>query len=137
MGWFIVSESLVVPFARVKTVRRASGRSPGRAHRPARRPHRGGRPGAPPRGGHGPPGGLRAHAQGRRAPAVRALTVRDEEFRAAEGGPRRAFLHARDEAPLAPDGRCTGVSARVERIRKVLEGAGTVAPVPGDILTAV
>ncbi|MFF0473502.1 winged helix-turn-helix transcriptional regulator [Streptomyces sp. NPDC004284] len=58
-------------------------------------------------------------------PAVRALTVWGEEFCAAEGGPRRVFLHAADEAPLAPDGRCTACGAAVP-VRDVL-----VAPGPG------
>ncbi|MFF0425171.1 winged helix-turn-helix transcriptional regulator [Streptomyces sp. NPDC004520] len=58
-------------------------------------------------------------------PAVRALTVWGEEFYAAEGGPRRVFLHAADEAPLEPDGRCTACGAAAP-VQDVL-----VAPGPG------
>ncbi|MFF9850519.1 winged helix-turn-helix transcriptional regulator [Streptomyces litmocidini] len=66
-------------------------------------------------------------------PAVRALTAWGEEFYAAEGGPRRVFLHARDEAPLAPDGRCTGCGAAVP-VQDVLvaPGPGLAAPAPDD-----
>jgi DNA-binding HxlR family transcriptional regulator len=58
-------------------------------------------------------------------PAVRALTTWGDEFCAAEGGPRRVFRHADDDAPLAGDGRCTGCGAPVEA-RDTL-----VAPGPG------
>ncbi|MFE7585043.1 winged helix-turn-helix transcriptional regulator [Streptomyces gardneri] len=46
-------------------------------------------------------------------PAVRALTAWGEEFYAAEGGPRRVFRHVDDDAPIGPEGRCTGCGAAV------------------------
>ncbi|MFE2557083.1 winged helix-turn-helix transcriptional regulator [Streptomyces sp. NPDC059352] len=46
-------------------------------------------------------------------PAVRALTAWGEEFYAAEGGPRRVFRHAADEAPIGPEGPCTCCGATV------------------------
>ncbi|MFI1714632.1 winged helix-turn-helix transcriptional regulator [Streptomyces sp. NPDC053513] len=66
-------------------------------------------------------------------PAVRALTAWGEEFYAAEGGPRRVFLHARDEAPLEADGRCTDCGATVP-VQDVLvaPGPGLAAPGPDD-----
>ncbi|MFF3862683.1 winged helix-turn-helix transcriptional regulator [Streptomyces sp. NPDC002209] len=58
-------------------------------------------------------------------PAVRALSLWGEEHRPAPGGPRRVFLHAADEAPVAVDGHCTGCHAPVEVADLI------VAPGPG------
>ncbi|MFD7319729.1 winged helix-turn-helix transcriptional regulator [Streptomyces sp. NPDC059875] len=46
-------------------------------------------------------------------PAVRALTSWGDEFYVADGGPRRVFRHADDDAPIDGDGRCTGCGAPV------------------------
>ncbi|MET9436415.1 helix-turn-helix domain-containing protein [Streptomyces sp. NPDC006551] len=46
-------------------------------------------------------------------PAVRALTDWGDAFYAADGGPRRIFRHADDDAPVAADGRCTGCGVPV------------------------
>lgn len=71
-------------------------------------------------------------------PAVRALTAWGEEFHPADGGPRRVFLHAGDEAPLDADGRCTGCGTAVP-VTDVLvaPGPGLAAPGPdADPVTA-
>ncbi|MFD9789942.1 winged helix-turn-helix transcriptional regulator [Streptomyces sp. NPDC059070] len=57
-------------------------------------------------------------------PVVRALTAWGDEH-CAPGGPRRIFRHAADDAPIAPDGRCTRCEAAVE-VRDIL-----VTPGPG------
>lgn len=58
-------------------------------------------------------------------PAVRALTSWGDEFYAADGGPRRVFRHADDDAPVAADGRCTGCGVPVP------VGDTLVTPGPG------
>ncbi|MEX0167978.1 winged helix-turn-helix transcriptional regulator [Streptomyces sp. LMG1-1-1.1] len=71
-------------------------------------------------------------------PAVRALTAWGEEFYAADGGPRRVFRHAADEAPLTPEGRCTGCDRAVP-VTDVLvtPGPGLAPPGPdADPVTA-
>ncbi|MFG2833477.1 winged helix-turn-helix transcriptional regulator [Streptomyces zaomyceticus] len=66
-------------------------------------------------------------------PAVRALTAWGEEFHAADGGPRRVFLHALDEAPLDADGRCTGCSSAVPVTDVlVVPGPGLAPASPDD-----
>ncbi|MEV8588881.1 helix-turn-helix domain-containing protein [Streptomyces sp. NPDC051180] len=65
-------------------------------------------------------------------PAVRALSLWGEEFHPADGGPRRVFRHSDDEAPLSPDGRCTGCGDAVP-VTDVLvtPGPGLDPPGPG------
>ncbi|MFF9012839.1 winged helix-turn-helix transcriptional regulator [Streptomyces sp. NPDC014870] len=58
-------------------------------------------------------------------PAVRALTSWGDSFYGADGGPRRVFRHADDDASLTDDGRCTGCGILVP------VGDVLVAPGPG------
>ncbi|MET7758371.1 helix-turn-helix domain-containing protein [Streptomyces sp. NPDC005389] len=65
-------------------------------------------------------------------PAVRALTAWGEEFHPADGGPRRVFLHAGDEAPLDADGRCTGCGTAVPVADVVVAPGPGLAPATPD-----
>ncbi|MFF2303496.1 winged helix-turn-helix transcriptional regulator [Streptomyces sp. NPDC058128] len=65
-------------------------------------------------------------------PAVRALTAWGEEFHPADGGPRRVLLHAGDEAPLDPDGRCTKCGTAVPVADVVVAPGPGLAPAAPD-----
>lgn len=65
-------------------------------------------------------------------PAVRALTSWGEEFHAADGGPRRVFRHAGDEAPLDADGRCTSCGTAVPVADVVVAPGPGLAPATPD-----
>ncbi|MCJ1676465.1 helix-turn-helix transcriptional regulator [Streptomyces sp. APSN-46.1] len=66
-------------------------------------------------------------------PAVRALSGWGDEHHPAPGGPRRIFRHADDDAPVAPDGRCTGCGRAVDTADLlVTPGPGLPPPAPDD-----
>jgi DNA-binding HxlR family transcriptional regulator len=67
-------------------------------------------------------------------PVVRAITAWGDEHYA-PGGPRRIFRHAADNAPIAPDGRCTDCAATVDaEATLVAPGPGLTAPTDDDDL---
>ncbi|MFF5970712.1 winged helix-turn-helix transcriptional regulator [Streptomyces sp. NPDC012769] len=65
-------------------------------------------------------------------PAVRALTDWGDRFYPAEGGPRRVYRHAADDAPVPADGVCTGCGTVVPVGDLVVTPGGGAAPAGPD-----